>query len=217
MTPPDLPTSASIAGPAGTDGRMVAPAAERNADALAALLAHHAPTRGHALELASGTGQHVAHFAEVLPGLTWQPSEHDTARHASIAAWTDGMENVRPVNTLDATAAGWSAAHGGQDLILVINLLHLIDTPGAQALIREAASALAPWGRLIVYGPFLRDGETTSQGDARFHASLTQADPGIGYKDDFDVIDWLHDANLELVDLVEMPANNLAFVAARPG
>ena len=79
----------------------------------------------------------------------------------------------------------------------------------------ETGKALAPGGRFVLYGPFLRNGETTSDGDARFHASLRAADPEVGYKDDFDIVDWLHAAGLTLVEVVEMPANNLAFVSER--
>ena len=94
--------------------------------------------------------------------------------------------------------------------------MHLISTPEARTLITEAAQALAPRGRFVLYGPFLRDGEATSDGDARFDASLRAQDPEIGYKDDFEVIDWLHEAGLDLIDVVEMPANNLGIVAHRP-
>ena len=124
--------------------------------------------------------------------------------------------NLRKAIALDATAPHWGAEHAGQDLILLVNLLHLISTDEARQLISEAAQALAPEGRFIIYGPFLRAGETISEGDASFDASLRAQDPEIGYKDDFDVIDWLHDAGLTLVDVVEMPANNLAIVARRP-
>jgi len=117
---------------------------------------------------------------------------------------------------LDATAPGWGAQVAGQDLVVLVNLLHLVSTPEAQVLISETASALAPGGRFVLYGPFLRDGETTSDGDATFHASLQAQDPEIGYKDNWDVIDWLHGAWLELVEVIEMPANNLAFVARKP-
>ena len=62
----------------------------------------------------------------------------------------------------------------------------------------------------------MRAGELTSEGDARFHATLTAQDPEIGYKDDFDTIDLMQDAGLELVQVLEMPANNLALVAEKP-
>ncbi|MHA7849502.1 DUF938 domain-containing protein [Roseovarius sp.] len=213
-----LPDTASVA-TTGDAGRLHAPSAERNTGPILSLIRHHGPAAGRVLELASGTGQHAAAFAAALPGLDWQPTEIDPTRRASIDAWAASTQvpNLRPATTLDATAPGWGAAHPGQDMILTVNLLHLISTPEARILIAEAAQALAPDGRLIVYGPFLRAGEATSEGDASFDASLRAQDPEIGYKDDFDVIDWMHEAGLILVDVVEMPANNLAIVARRPG
>lgn len=213
----DLPDSASTATP-GENGRLHAPSAERNAAPILDLLRHHGPETGRVLELAAGTGQHAVQFAAALPGLDWQPSEIDTTRRASIDAWaaSASVPNLRPAIELDATAPGWGAVHQGYDLILLVNLLHLISPPEARTLITEAAQALAPRGRFVLYGPFLRDGEATSDGDARFDASLRAQDPEIGYKDDFEVIDWLHEAGLDLIDVVEMPANNLGIVAHRP-
>lgn len=209
--------TASIADP--IDGaRLSAPSAARNTGPITDLLRHHAPAAGRALEIASGTGEHVLAFAAAFPGLDWQPTEIDPDRRASIDGWaaTRNLPNLRPAIELDATRPGWGAAHGGHDLILLINLLHLVSTPEARVIVAEVPAALSPGGRFILYGPFLRNGEATSEGDARFHASLRAADPETGYKDDFDVIDWLHAAGLALVDVVEMPSNNLAFVSERP-
>ncbi len=200
----------------GEGARLTAPAASRNAQALGDLLAEVAPARGRALELASGTGQHVADWAARFPGLFWQPTEPDAERRASIDAWTDGLENVAPAIALDAVRPGWAADHAGQDLVVLVNLLHLISAPETETLIAEAARALAPAGRFVIYGPFLRAGELTSEGDARFDATLRAQDPEIGYKDDFDVMDLMQGAGLEMVLVVEMPANNLALVAERP-
>ena len=207
---------ASVAEP-GADARLSAPSALRNAGPITALLRAHAPAEGRALEIASGTGQHVLAFARAFPGLTWQPTEIAAERRASIDAWaaTEGLPNIRAAIALDATAPGWANEHGGQDLVVLVNLLHLISTQEARTIIAEVARALAPGGRFVLYGPFLRDGEATSEGDASFDASLRASDPDVGYKDDFTTIDWLHEAGLTLVDVVEMPANNLAFVAHR--
>ncbi|WP_295316642.1 DUF938 domain-containing protein [Roseobacter sp.] len=209
-----LPASASVA--TGGDGaRMHAPAAARNAGALSEFLQSHAPVTGTALEIASGTGQHVAVFAAALPGLIWQPSDVDPARRASIDAWAQdsGAGTVLPAIDLDATRAGWSADHAGQALILVVNLLHLISGPAAQTVVAEAMAALSPGGRFICYGPFRRDGKLTSEGDARFDADLRAADPAIGYKDDGEITAWLRAAGATGLSCHEMPANNLAFVA----
>lgn len=212
-----LPPSASVAEPAGGD-RLFAPAAARNLEPLCDLLTAHAPPTGRALEIASGTGQHVVAFAQRLPGILWQPSDIDTTRRASINAHAEeaGLPNIAPALALDATQPGWAAEHGPFDLIMLANLLHLIPTDATRCLISEAAEALAPNGTLILYGPFKRAGELTSPGDARFDAELRAADPAIGYKDDLDMARWLSDAGLSPIDQSEMPANNLAFIAGKP-
>ncbi len=215
MTTRKLPPNASVA--SATEGqKLVAPAASRNADALCDLLGRVAPHRGRALELASGTGQHVAAFAQHLPDLNWQPSEIAPDRRASIDAYADGIGNIAPAAELNAIQSGWHADHGAKDLIVLINLLHLISWPEVVTLVTEAALSLNPGGRLVLYGPFMRGGELTSTGDQSFHAALTQQDPEIGYKNDADILDLFARSQLSLVDVIEMPANNLAFVGEKP-
>ena len=98
---------------------------------------------------------------------------------------------------------------------LIVTLL--IAVPIALPIIVLIGAALAPGGRFIVYGPFMRGGELTSDGDVSFHEGLQARDPEVGYKDDFDVIDRMQAAGLELVAAIEMPANNLALIAQAPG
>ncbi|WP_170409856.1 DUF938 domain-containing protein [Ruegeria atlantica] len=214
MTKRKLPANASVA--TVSDGpKMVAPAASRNTDALCDLLARFGPSSGRALELASGTGQHVAAFANRLPGLNWQPTEIEPERRASIDAYAANTENISSAIELNATASGWHSLHGDQDLIVLINLLHLISWPEAKTLVSEAAMALNPGGRLVLYGPFMRKGRLISEGDQSFHTALIRQDPEIGYKDDVEILKLLCQCNLALVEPVEMPANNLAFVAEK--
>lgn len=202
---------------ASADGRRHAPSAARNAGPILAVMQRVAPAEGRLLEIASGTGQHAAEFAAALPGLDWHPTDLDPENLASIRAWTafSGSPNLRPPQALDAAVPGWSQAHGQWDVILLVNLLHLISQSAASTVLSEISRALAPAGVALIYGPFLRDGKTTSDGDAAFDASLREQDADIGYKD----VAW---AKAEFaraglsVDVEPMPANNLMLIARRP-
>lgn len=212
-----LPPSASVAQPQ-EGAKLFAPSAARNVEALVDMLRAHAPPQGTALEIASGTGQHIIAFAAALPGVQWHPSELDPARCASIDAYVTqaALGNVVPAVLLDATTPGWHAEHDGKDLILLSNLLHLISMTEARTILSEAIQALTETGKLILYGPFKRSGALTSEGDQKFDAELRSADPAIGYKDDLDITRWLHDAGLTDITALDMPANNLAFIARKP-
>ncbi|TCO73858.1 DUF938 domain-containing protein [Rhodovulum euryhalinum] len=212
-----LPDTASVAIP-GADGRMHAPSALRNAEAICAVIRERGPAAGRALEIASGTGEHAVRIAACQPGLDWQPSDIDADRRASIDAWTAhaGLPNIRPAIALDACAPGWGAVQDGYDLIFASNILHLVSVDEAQTLIREAARALAPAGVLMIYGPFRRGDRFASEGDATFHTSLVAQDSAIGYKSAEEVEGWMRAAGLVAEPPAEMPANNLTVVARKP-
>ncbi|APE44399.1 methyltransferase [Sulfitobacter alexandrii] len=212
-----LPPTASVADQR-EDGKLHAPAAARNADAICAVLTDHAPATGRALEIASGTGQHVVAFARALPGLHWHPTEIDPARRASIDAHVTeaALPNIAPAQPLDATEPDWAAKWAPVDMVVLVNLLHLVSAPEARQILNGVASALAPGGVFVLYGPFRRNGALTSDGDRRFDAELRGADPLIGYKDDLAVAGWLRNSGLEHGGQIEMPANNLALVARKP-
>lgn len=199
------------------DGRRHAPSAIRNQDAILNVLRAEAPPKGSLLEIASGSGQHAAAGAKALPGLIWQPSDANPDNLVSITAWAahDPQPNLRPAVVLDAASPGWCDQWPAQDIVLIINLLHLIPADTAAAIIQESARALGPRGKLMVYGPFLRDGQTTSDGDAAFDASLRAQDASIGYKD----LNWVQDlfaVSGLATRIIAMPANNLMLVASAP-
>ncbi len=212
-----LPPTASVAEP--VDGaKLYAPSAERNAKPIADLLVEFAPKSGRALEIASGTGQHVIEFAARLPGLDWYPTDPEANRRTSTDAYAAeaALTNLHPCQALNAAAPGWSAEWPDLDLIVLCNLLHLIAEAEVATLLHEASLALAPGGVLLLYGPFKRGGELTSDGDKRFDSDLRASDPAIGYKDDFEMLDQLCRHGLDITSVVEMPANNLAILATRP-
>lgn len=200
----------SVAHQAGA-ARLSAPSALRNRALITKVLAAHltaSPLR--LLEIASGTGQHALYAARALPHVTWQPSDIDPARIASVNAWrSDGPDSLLPAMTLDASAPDWAAQlDHAPNAILIVNLLHLIPDMAAQNVLTGAAKALAPGGQLFLYGPFT-DGGYRSEGDAAFDAQLKTSDPSIGYKDLSFVIQTATGAGLTQSQQIEMPANNL--------
>lgn len=198
----------------GSDAPRIAPAAQRNLAPILASLARHAPKTGRALEIASGTGQQIPAFAAAHPDLIWQATDRDAANLGTMRAWASvsPAPNLLPPCLLDAAQPGWSLRFAPCDLVIMVNLLHLIPEAAATVVVQEAAKVLAKDGCLLIYGPFLRACETTSPGDAEFHAALRAADPANGYKDAAWVRAQLAAQGLDVM-AEDMPANNIMFIA----
>lgn len=170
------------------------------------------PERGLLLEIASGSGQHAAHCAPALPGWTWQPSDADDGARASIAAWCTGLATVRPPLPLDVGAAQWSGVPPAVDAIFCANMLHIAPWTATEALMRGAARHLRPAGLLLVYGPFLVEGETPAASNLAFDADLRARDPAWGLRHLDAVVRSARPCGLELRERVAMPANNLLLI-----
>ncbi|MGZ8259067.1 MAG: DUF938 domain-containing protein [Caldimonas sp.] len=201
--------------PPATDARWRSPAAERNRAPILAALRDVLPASGVALEIASGSGQHAAHFAAALPGWQWQPSDADPEALASIDAWCAGLANVRPALVLDVVQASWHGVPASVDAILCANLLHISPWPTCAALMQGAARHLAPGGLLVLYGPYRGDGEAIAPSNAAFDADLRARNPAWGLRRLADVAREAEAAGLSLRERVAMPANNLLLVLVR--
>ena len=200
-------------------------AAERNREPILACLRAWLGPAGRALEIASGTGQHAAHFAAALPGWSWQPTDLAATHFGSIAGWAAraGARNVRTPLRLDVLQPAWpcegSPFEGGFDLIYCANMLHIAPWACCAALMQGAARSLAPHGMLVTYGPYLEDGVPTAQGNRAFDASLREQDPAWGIRRLEDVAATAARSGLALRERHALPANNLLLVwsrAARP-
>lgn len=202
--------------PPTPDGRINAPSAERNLEPILNVLASVAPTQGRAVELASGTGQHIARFAVAHPGVIWTPTDISPDRIGSVVAWARylGCSNENAPVVMDASQV-WPPDLADLDLIVVVNLFHLVSEEAAALIIGNAAKALGPGGRLFVYGPFRTEGAFRSSADAAFHADLIRQDPRIGYKDAEWLTERMEQAGLSPMPRIEMPANNLSLIAER--
>jgi hypothetical protein len=198
------------------DARRHSAAAERNRQPILEVLQRWLPPCGRALEIASGTGQHGAHFAAGLPGWSWQPTDPDPASLASIAAWREAaaLSNLLPALQLDVMAGSWEIA-APVDAIFCANMLHIAPWATCAALMRGASRHLTRAGRLILYGPYLIDGVPTAQGNLAFDADLRTRNAAWGLRRLADVETVAAGAGLALHDCIAMPANNTMLLFGR--
>jgi Protein of unknown function (DUF938) len=197
------------------EARQHSPAAERNQGPILAELQRLLPARGMALEIASGTGQHAAHFAAGLPAWTWQPSDPEPLALASITAWCAGQANVLAPIALDVTSTEWPGAPQPADAVFCANMLHISPWATCAALMQGAARHLSREGRLVLYGPYRVGGEPVSPGNLAFDVDLRSRNPAWGLRRLADVLAQAEAAGLRLHERVQMPANNLLLVLAR--
>lgn len=192
-----------------------APAALRNRGPILDVLAPALPDNGLVLEIASGSGEHVVHFAHAVPGLRWQPSDPDAEARASIAAWVaaEGLRNVLDPLDLNVCDRPWPV--GGVTAIVCINMVHISPWDATIALLSEAGRLLPPDGLLYLYGPYKQAAVPTAPGNVAFDAELRQRNPQWGVRNLEDVEDVANASGLMLGDVIAMPANNLSVLFRR--
>jgi hypothetical protein len=210
--------------PVPSDGRLDAPAYHRNHQAIAAALQPFlAGKSGDVVEAGSGTGQHVVDFARRHPDITWWPSDLNEAHLKSILAWRAhaGLQNIRPPLRIDLSDSQWCPEmHDGSGpakllAVFCANVIHIAPWRVAEGLFAGSARYLRADGRLFLYGPFKRDGKHTALSNAVFDTSLRERDPEWGVRDIGDVEKLAAGVGLALIEIAEMPANNLVLVFER--
>lgn len=192
-----------------------APATLRNRDAIASVLADWLPQQGLVLEIASGSGEHITHFAAQFPALNWQPSDPDTGALASIRAWSAdaGLTNVAEPLPLDAAMGDWPLDR--VDALLCINMVHISPWAATLGLFAGAARLLSRDAPLILYGPYIEDDVPTAPSNAAFDADLRARNPDWGLRMRDAVIGAAQHAGFAFAERRAMPANNLMLLFRR--
>lgn len=210
--------------PVEPDGRLDAPAFHRNHRAIrAALQPYLAGKSGDVIEAGSGTGQHAVDFARHFPDVVWWPSDLNEQHLKSIAAWRAhaALPNIRPPLRIDLSDPDWCPqlrdGSGPANLLAVFcaNVIHIAPWRVAEGLFAGVSRYLRADGRLFLYGPFKRDGKHTALSNAVFDTSLRDRDPEWGVRELENLEKLASKVGLALIEIAEMPANNLVLVFER--
>jgi hypothetical protein len=173
------------------------------------------PREGNILEVGSGTGQHILHFARAMPHIRWLPTEQDADCLTSIERWlaTDALPNVSAPVRLDVHDQVWPVSDASA--VVCINMIHIAPPSATEALLRGAGRVLSAGGILALYGPYRRQGRHISSGNDAFDQKLRAQNADWGVRNLEDVALSADAAGFQLQETVEMPANNLTVVLRR--
>ncbi len=158
------------------------------------------------LEIGSGTGQHACYFSKHLSHLNWQTSDL-LENHQGIIEWVQGLSNVQPPLVLDVNAQIWPDTR--YDGFFTANTLHIMSWDEVVKLFQKLSMIANDQAALVVYGPFNRGGQYTSDSNAEFDRWLKSQVPHRGIRDIEAVMDLAQEHGFQFVDEQAMPANNL--------
>lgn len=195
-----------------SDMRLNAPATLRNRDPILEVLRRTLPASGLVLEVASGSGEHIVHFAAHLPDLEWQPSDPESSARRSITDWTAhaSLANIRPPLDIDVRARPWPV--DTVDAILCINMIHISPWAATEALLAESGRLLPPGRPLYLYGPYRESDRAFAPSNVAFDADLKRRNPESGIRSLDYVATVANSVGLVLHDVIAMPANNLSAI-----
>lgn len=185
-------------------------AAWRNRGPILEQLLRLLPSRGHLLEIGSGTGQHAVHFAPAYPRLTWQPTEqreHLEGLNARLRL--EGAANILPAIELDVLGAWpdrqFAAAYSA-------NTAHIMPWPAVCAMFAGIGARLVPGGLFCLYGPFNVGDSFTAVSNEEFDRQLRARDPAMGLRNLEALAALAAEHKMKLMQSLQLPANNQLLV-----
>jgi hypothetical protein len=149
--------------------------------------------------------------------LVWQPSDADEAALESIAAYRDEahLENLRAPVALDATASAWPVERA--DAVMSINMIHIAPWAACLGLLEGSARLLPVGAPLVLYGPFVIDGDFVAPSNVEFDRRLRGENAAWGVRELRDVEKAAGTRGFRLERVVARPANNQVVLLRRTG
>ena len=191
-------------------------AAERNAEPIAKKLSELSTENSlNVLEIGSGTGQHVAFFADRISSWRFQPSDRNDEYFDAIRQRSRHLTNVEEPIVVDLLHGERWPDGRNFDLVLAINVFQVAPIEVVEALYRLAARALKPNGCIVTYSPLTHQGRFSSDGDAAFNQRLRERDPKLGIRSLETLKQGAETYGFNTVTEFPMPANNWLTLARK--
>jgi hypothetical protein len=130
-----------------SDDRQYAPAALRNRDSILDVFRDVLPMTGVILEIASGSGERIVHFARISRASF---SNRRAAQYPRLAKAAAVKNMCTPIAL--TRLVQWPIASA--DAVICINMIHISPWEAALGLIKGAAAILPPGAPLYLYGPY---------------------------------------------------------------
>lgn len=213
---PEERSDPRLDGGARAFARAMADVGRATAEGAVEALERHGVLDGvaRALDVGGGPGLYAIALARARPGL--RATVLDRAETLEVA-----RANVETAGLADRVelAAGDALADplgGPWDLVFTSNFVHIFSPDANRSLVRRAASALAPGGRLVVKDFLLDPDRTTPPGGALFAVNmLVNTEGGDCYTVE-EVHGWFREAGLEAGETLDItPQSRLAVGWAR--
>lgn len=174
------------------------------------------------MEISSGTGQHVTHFAQYFTQWEWQPSEFDESKISSIKSYIEEekLSNIKQPVFIDAStdSSTWNDGKFQKDsidLMININMIHISPLKCTEGLLNAASNLLKSDGKLITYGPYAIDGVLSPESNVNFDLSLKSRNPEWSVRDVSLLRKFCLENSLTLERMVDMPSNNKCLIFAK--
>lgn len=196
-----------------SDNLPFSAACERNKDPILSVIAPYLAQSSMVLEIGSGTAQHAVYFAKAFPDVKWQTS--DQAHYVEgiqARLMAEQMDNVIAPVVLDVNQPVWFTDKQQFDLIYSANTLHIMSDDDVTAFFNGLSAVTSIGSHLIIYGPFIYQGQFTSDSNAWFDQDLRTRGVGSSIKE-FDLVNQLaKQQGFVLQADHAMPANNQCLI-----
>jgi cyclopropane fatty-acyl-phospholipid synthase-like methyltransferase len=170
--------------------------------------------QGTVLEIGTGTGQHAVYFAQSMPHLQWQPTDHpDAAEFCRPRLEQAALPNILPVIELDVGTDDWPAEPF--TWVFSANTAHIMGWSEVEQMFHHIRRRLPQNGAFCLYGPFNSQGRYSSESNRQFDRHLRARAVSMGIRDLEDIGALAKRTGLILAENYSMPANNRLLVLKR--